>query len=451
MSSAPVLRHESAELRLGVDEHVVATAPGAWRRDALAHQRRLLLAGGALFAGYYLAFWAAAIYTAASLAIGLAMAMGLAAAGLSLRWHGDLSPTPAHGGCCSRRLAVGLALLLCVGATGSAWFSGGSACVGFHVMWALPFVYALFVRADPLGNAVTAVTSLFGGLALMLADGESPTRMLQWATLSAAAGVFVAVQQAAARREQALAFSEQEQARSRLALADRMSSLGMLAAGVAHEINNPLSYVTTNVQYVTERIADGEITVHGERPQEVAAALDDAVAGCARVSAIVRTLSRLARSEAGSGGTVDLDRVVDDVLRLSRRELSRLAQVEFTPGRLPPVPGDESRLGQVVLNLLVNAVHAVEDRPDGPRTIHVRIFAGEADTAVVEVTDSGCGIAPELRRRIFEPFFSTKPQGRGTGLGLPLCAEIVAQHHGRLELDSTVGVGSAFRVVLPRG
>ncbi|MBX7083292.1 MAG: GHKL domain-containing protein [Nannocystaceae bacterium] len=450
MSSAPVLRHESAGLRLGADALVSIGARGGWRAEALAQQRRMLLAGAVLFAGYYLTFWAAAIYTATSLAIGLGMSLGLAVAGLSLQRRSDDATADAGADCCGRGLSLSLALVLSVGATGSAWFSGGSHCVGFHVMWALPFVYALFVRADALGHAVVGALSLGGGLAVLFADGEDASRILQWTTLALAAGVFVGVQQAVGRRLQAAAFAEQEQARAKLALADRMSSLGMLAAGVAHEINNPLSYVTTNVQYVAERIADGEVTVHGERPQEVVAALGDAAAGCERVGAIVRTLSRLSRSDATAVGTVDLDRALDDVLRLSRRELSRTAVLEFTPGKLAPIPGDEARLGQVFLNLLVNAVHAVQERPDGPRTIRVRTVAGPDDTAVVEIEDSGCGIAPELRTRIFEPFFTTKARDRGTGLGLPLCAEIVAQHRGRLELDSTVGVGSMFRVVLPR-
>ena len=173
----------------------------------------------------------------------------------------------------------------------------------------------------------------------------------------------------------------------------------------------------------------------------------DTLVGCERVNAIVKTLSRLSREEGVVADDVDLNRAMGDIIRISRRQLAESAKLEFAAGEIGHIRGDESRLGQVFLNLLVNGVHAVEARPDGPKTIGVRTFQRDADAVVVEISDSRCGIAPATLEHIFDPFFTTKPPGKGTGLGLALCAEIVEQHAGTIE--SVVGQGTVFRVVLP--
>lgn len=403
--------------------------------------QRLLLGGGALFAGYYVAFWLLGIYTLPSLGVGLTMAAGLALAGVLTR------RVDARG---SQVVAMMVAVLLGVGAALSALFSGGSRCVGFHTLWALPLIYGLFVRDAWAGSATIGVTSLLGGLGVLVRDETDASRIVQWVTLSVAAGVFAFVKQVFERRNLRLTLEEMESTQLRLATADRMASVGLLAAGVAHEINNPMSYVGTNVDFARKRIAE-----HLERSglpadEEIDEALADARNGCDRVSGIVSTLSRLSHERGAGVGDVDLNRALSDVLRLSRRRLDAVATVRFSPGDVGPIAGDEARLGQAVLNLLVNSAHAVEARRDGPRTIELATFSRGAGEVVVEVRDTGSGIAAEVLPRIFEPFFTTKPPGKGTGLGLAVCAEIVREHRGHIEVQSTLGEGTVFRVVLPR-
>ena len=424
----------------GERARVFPRGAAAVQARVVLQRRRLFVAGGILFASYYLGFWIAGVYTTQSLVAGIVMALGLVAVGVA---------TPRPSSVASRAAAVGVAILLAVGACTSAAFSGGSHCIGFHTLWALPLIYGLFVNDDWVGSATIAALSLLGGVGLLLHDGEGTTRILQWLTLSISAGVFAFVQQMLARNNAVETVREAEQAQASAALADRMASIGMLAAGVAHEINNPISYVGTNVQYVSDRLRDADVEVTPAAARELNAALGDALAGCERVTAIVQTLSRLSRDKGTASARTDVNRALTDVIRLSRRDLEHRATLHFVPGDLKPIPGDEARLGQVFLNLLINAAHAVEERPEGPRTIDVRSFARTPGQIIVEVTDSGCGIAAERISRVFDPFFTTKPPGIGTGLGLALCAEIVAQHCGTIEVESTQGQGSVFRVVLP--
>lgn len=397
------------------------------------------MAGSALFAGYYVCFWALGIYTTPSLIAGLSMAGGLASAGGLIR-HLDAE---RH-----QLVHVVVALLLSVGASLSAAFSGRTHCIGFHTLWALPLVFGLFVRQSTLGSITIGLSSLAGGLLLLIGDESNPSRIAQWVTLSVSAGVFGFVKQRLERRHIEFTVAETEQAHTRLAAADRMASVGILAAGVAHEINNPMAYVTANLEFVTKELQEGT-TVEASRSSELNAALADARAGCERITSIVKTMSRLSRNEAGASAPVDVNRAIHDVLRLSRRQLDALVHLTFVAGPVEAVSGDESKLGQVFLNLVVNGVQAVEQRADGPKTLEVRTFARDPGHVVVEFSDSGCGIRPELLPRIFDPFFTTKPPGKGTGLGLALCAEIIEQHHGTLEVESTPGQGSTFRVVLP--
>lgn len=410
-------------------------------RDRLRlEQRTLLMSGGALFAGYYLCFWLLGIYTAASLATGLAMALGLVGAGLLIARLGERPIGFVN---------VLVALLLGLGAASSAAFSGGSHCIGFHTLWALPLIYGLFVRHSRVGSFAVAVTSLAGGLFVLLRDESNPSRIAQWLTLSVSAGVFGFVKQQLERRNLERTVAETEHAQTRLAAADRMASVGVLAAGVAHEINNPMAYVTSNLEFATQQLVELERRVGVDAGSELDEALADAKVGCGKVTSIVQTLLRFSRAEGQASATIDINRSITDVLRLSRRELESVAKISFVPGEIGHIPGDESRLGQVFLNLVVNGAHAVEQRPDGPRTIAVRSYRREQGQVVVEFADAGCGIPAEALPRIFDPFFTTKPPGKGTGLGLAVCAEIVEAHQGTIEVDSAPGQGSVFRVVLP--
>jgi signal transduction histidine kinase len=242
-----------------------------------------------------------------------------------------------------------------------------------------------------------------------------------------------------------------QQSEASLIVADRLASLGRLAAGVAHEINNPLAYVVMNTSAALEDLqralpkADPLL-----RPglEEAAAALREARAGSERVRLIVRDLKLFSRVDVEARDPVDLAKVIESSIGIAWNEIRHRARLvkDFSP--LPEVVASESRLGQVFLNLLVNAAQAIE--PGAPDQNEIRIVTRrEGDRAVAEVRDTGCGIPQELRKRIFEPFFTTKPPGVGTGLGLAICHTIVSELRGELTVESTPGKGTTFRVSLP--
>ncbi len=248
--------------------------------------------------------------------------------------------------------------------------------------------------------------------------------------------------------------TERKQMQARLLLSDRMASVGTLAAGVAHEINNPLAYVTANLGYVHE-----ELTRHQEVPpapatlKSVCAALSEALHGADRVQTIVgdlKTFSRETReTQQDPIRAVDVKKVMESTLNLAAAEIRHRARVVKDYGQVPPVRGNDSRLGQVFLNLLVNAAQAIP--ADGDADHHeIRLVTRMAPSGhvSVEVTDTGAGIAPELMGRIFDPFFTTKPVGVGTGLGLSICHNLISAMGGEIHVHSDLGRGTTFQVLL---
>ncbi|HEX7701814.1 MAG TPA: ATP-binding protein, partial [Kofleriaceae bacterium] len=237
---------------------------------------------------------------------------------------------------------------------------------------------------------------------------------------------------------------------TRMAVADRMLSVGTLAAGVAHEINNPLAYISANLQ-----ILGGELPklLYGDGPlrfsaEELESVLADAREGAARVSAIVCDLRALARPEDNTTGSVDVLQVLAQSIKMTHNELRHRARLSQTYAEVPPVRADASRLGQVFLNLLVNAAHAIEDGHVEANEIRVRVHA-DAARVYVEIEDTGVGIPASVLPRIFDPFFTTKPAGVGIGLGLSICDRIVESFGGSITVTSKLGFGSTFRVALP--
>ncbi|MFO1068105.1 MAG: PAS domain S-box protein [Geminicoccaceae bacterium] len=238
---------------------------------------------------------------------------------------------------------------------------------------------------------------------------------------------------------QKAAESEIERQREALHQSEKLAALGSLLAGVAHELNNPLSVVVGYSSMLEEFAPDDASRRRAER---VHAAADR----CAR---IVKAFLAMARQKPPAFGPVALNHVVDAALELSAYGL-RTADVEVVRAldpELPAVWGDADQLHQVITNLVVNAQHALQEIA-GPRRLTVRTERRNGDV-LVEVADNGPGMDAELRKRIFEPFFTTKPQGMGVGVGLSLCHGIVASHGGRIEVASERGAGSRFRVVLP--
>jgi PAS domain S-box-containing protein len=243
--------------------------------------------------------------------------------------------------------------------------------------------------------------------------------------------------------------SDRKRTEERLQRSDRLASLGTLAAGVAHELNNPLSFILSNSEWAIDRLArpGGPSACELE---EVVRALRDVVQGSQRMRVIVSDLRSAARSETATDtlASVDLRRVVEYATQLTSADLRRRARLEVELERVSPVLGSETRLAQVLVNLLLNAAHAMPG-DDATRNV-VRVTLGEEPGQVVlTVSDNGCGIAPSNRAHLFEPFFTTKPVGQGTGLGLWVCHGIVAGHGGTIEVESAEGRGTTFRVLLP--
>jgi PAS domain S-box-containing protein len=241
--------------------------------------------------------------------------------------------------------------------------------------------------------------------------------------------------------------TDRKRLESQLMLAERMASVGTLAAGVAHEINNPLAYVSSNLSYLRELMAQPALPP--EQLPEVREVVAEALQGAERVCAIVRDLRTFARSDEDGHAPVDVARVVDGALRLVRNELTHRARVSCSVEPVPHVLGNEVRLSQVIVNLLVNAIQALPERPADENRIRLSLRASRPGQVELEVSDNGRGMSPEVQRRIFDPFFTTKSVGEGIGLGLSICLTLVQGMGGRIDVASAPGWGSTFRVVLP--
>jgi PAS domain S-box-containing protein len=238
--------------------------------------------------------------------------------------------------------------------------------------------------------------------------------------------------------------SERNRLEAQLLLADRMASVGTLAAGVAHEINNPLGYVLGNLTALMNGVATDQLA------PDLAQALRDAIHGAKRVRDIVQDLQTFSRGDQAKrkSAPVDVLRVMDVSIRMAYSAVKHRARLERDYRQVPAVEGTESRLGQVFLNLIVNAAQAMPDRPVEENEIRASV-THDGDWVVVEVADNGAGMSDDVRRRIFDPFFTTKPIGEGTGLGLSICHSIVTSLGGKIEVQSEPGLGTTFRILLP--
>jgi PAS domain S-box-containing protein len=248
--------------------------------------------------------------------------------------------------------------------------------------------------------------------------------------------------------------TERKRLEAQVVMADRLASVGRLAAAVGHEINNPLAYVTANLALALERLGDpnapGPIPSHpAEQLSDVLEMLREAREGADRVRHIVRDLKVFSRGETEERTRVDPRRVIDSCANMARGEIRLRARLVKSYGETPPVLANEARLGQVLLNLLVNAAHAIpEGDPEG-NEIRVATRSDDRGRVVIEVRDTGAGIPDEVKRRLFEPFFTTKGAGKGTGLGLSICQSIVTALGGEIGFESRLGQGTSFYVILP--
>ncbi len=241
--------------------------------------------------------------------------------------------------------------------------------------------------------------------------------------------------------------TERRRLEVQLRLADRMASVGMLATGVAHEINNPLAYVCSNLAFMDKLVAQPQVPP--EELPELREVVKETREGIDRVRTIVQDLKAFARADEDRMGPMDLHAVIEGAVRLVRKELQYRAHLVRELEPVPRVRGNEGRLGQVLVNLLVNALQAFPNNEPSRHRVRVRVQRRGDGTVGVEVEDNGPGMSAEVRQRIFDPFFTTKPVGEGTGLGLAICQSILQDMGGHIEVESELGRGSLFRLVLP--
>ncbi|MDB4983347.1 MAG: Sensory box histidine kinase/response regulator [Myxococcales bacterium] len=240
--------------------------------------------------------------------------------------------------------------------------------------------------------------------------------------------------------------TQRKEIEARLAQSERLAALGTLLAGIAHEMNNPLSYTLLGIEQALEATKGAAI------PSDVAAklaeALEGARHGASRVAAVIGQIRASSRRDAEDQGSVALREVVEAALRVTQNEVHHRARLVTDFGDVPMIVGSSQRLEQVFLNLLVNAVQAL---PDGRAENEIRVVLrpGSSGEAIVEISDNGPGISEDVRSRIFDPFFTTKSVGLGLGLGLSICHGIVTAHGGTIGVTSDGARGSTFRVVFP--
>jgi signal transduction histidine kinase len=235
--------------------------------------------------------------------------------------------------------------------------------------------------------------------------------------------------------------------------AQKLEAIGRLAAGVAHEVNTPLQYAMSGLEFLREAIPEAAAGSSEELKRDVGDALALTMDGLDRVSRIVRALKQWAHPEQSTRVVTDLNRAVETTLMVAGHEYKYVAEVQTDFSELPPVVCHAGEIGQAVLNLVVNAAHAISGVVTGSErkgVIGVRTHA-EQDWVVVTISDTGCGIDPMHRDKVFEPFFTTKSASEGIGQGLAIVHSIVVDRHGgKVSFDSEPGVGTTFRLYLPR-
>jgi PAS domain S-box-containing protein len=240
--------------------------------------------------------------------------------------------------------------------------------------------------------------------------------------------------------------THKKQTEAQLIIADRMASVGSLAAGVAHEINNPLASVIANLDLALREVRS--FTKEGSS-SELLDELTDACEAADRVRRIVRDLRIFSRVDETKRAPVEIERVLDSAARMAWNEVRHRARLIKEYSKVPLVYANEARLGQVFLNLLINAAQAIDSGGADRNEIRLHLDTDELGRVVVTVSDSGCGIPAAVRARLFTPFVTTKTPGVGTGLGLSICHRIVTELGGTITLTSEPGRGAEFRVVLP--
>jgi len=280
-----------------------------------------------------------------------------------------------------------------------------------------------------------------------------------------------ALSDARSRLEREMA--ERQRVEAELRLAQKLEAVGQLAAGIAHEINTPIQYVSDSVAFIGEAFAEMRIIVQTFRQalcdrthqpaladnedltyleQNVPTAVERALSGLERVATLVRAMKEFGQPSDGTKSFADLNRAVITTLTVASSEYKDIAELELDLGDVPEVECHIAELNQVFLQLILNATHAIAEvhTPPDRGVIRIRTWADD-ESVFISVTDNGCGIAADIQPRIYDPFFTTKPIGKGTGQGLAIAHSIVVDRHaGSISFETTPGQGTTFLVRLPR-
>lgn len=240
---------------------------------------------------------------------------------------------------------------------------------------------------------------------------------------------------------------ERRQLESRLRTSDRLASVGALAAGVAHEINNPMSFVITNLDLMASLLSSS--TSNTVDVSQMLEMISQAQHGAERVRMVVKDLKTFSSSSDDKLEPLRLEKIIDFSVRMAMNQIRYRAKLTTQYDPAPAVMINENRLGQVILNILINAVQALPEGLLEENEIHVRLGTDPTGNAIIEVNDTGVGIPESVLPRIFDPFFTTKPVGMGTGLGLSICRNIITKLNGELTVESRVGIGTKVRIILP--
>lgn len=286
----------------------------------------------------------------------------------------------------------------------------------------------------------------------------------------------------AANEKLTVEIEERQRIETELRLAQKLEAVGRLAAGIAHEINTPVQFVSDSVYFIKQatddlaillgryrdlaaNVANGNATPEAAHELEeaeeemdlpfvlenVPKALDRAVDGLGRVATIVRSMKEFAHPDQAEMAPVDLNRCIESTITIARNEYKYVAEVEIELEEVGPVTCHAGDVNQAILNLVVNAAHAIGDVvKDTDEKGRIRVTTRRrGDDVEISIQDTGTGIPPEILGRIFDPFFTTKEVGKGTGQGLALVRAVADKHHGAVRVESTVGAGSTFILRLP--
>jgi len=377
----------------------------------------------------------------------------------------DRQPGISQGDCADEVQALAEAVLEAAGVAGL------GVLVSFDAGAGLRYIYVNDVAAEILGGSAEALLGssyldcfapeerervAAQGARGRPADGA---RSLIETTISRMGGERIPVEIAASRvplagepavvtfirdiRERKHAEAERKLLQAQLAMRDRMATLGMLAAGVAHEINNPLAYATLNVEAIVRQLRSLPAQ---DRARQFEQGLEAARDGLERVASIVHDLQGLSTPNSADRWPVDVRDVIDSALNLAAHAIGCRARIEREYMEVPALKTDPAKLGQICLNLLFNAAESFGQANALANVITLRVQS-RPESVIITVVDNGPGIASEWLERIFEPFFTTK--SRGMGLGLAICQTLAASLRGKLTVESEVGRGSSFTLQLP--